>query len=92
MSKTYVLKLIGKVNFSKRKFKKCTSFEEQKVQGMFGETFFLELLPSTVFLLQNRISEIKGSYQSSLENEVDDFRDIMNFSQISWLKIKISKN
>ena len=33
--------------------KKCTSFEEQKVQVIFGETFILALSPSAVFRLEN---------------------------------------
>ena len=66
----------------------CTSFEEQKGRGIFGETFTLALLSSAVFHLKIRVSdfflicfarEIKGFYQSSLENEVN-FRGIMNVS------------
>ena len=59
----------------------------------FGSIVFSCLLstkPSPRFLLICFAWEIKSFYQSSLGNEVD-FRDIMNVSQISWLKIKISK-
>ena len=49
----------------------------------------LPLLSSAIFRLQNR--DLDFFYQGSLGNDVD-FRYIMNVSQISWLKIKISKN
>ena len=47
--------------------------KSKKVQGIFGETFILELLSSAVFRLQNNF------YQNSLENNID-FRDITNVS------------
>ena len=59
----------------------------------------MTLLSSAVFRLQNRVSdyflicfarEIKGFYQSSLENEVD-FREIMNISHNIFVKIRNSK-
>ena len=50
-------KLVGKVNFSKENLKKYTSFEEEKVQGIFGETFILALLSSAVIRLQNHVSD-----------------------------------
>ena len=50
-------KLVGKVNFSKENLKKSTSFEEEKVQGIFGETFILALLSSAVIRLQNHVSD-----------------------------------
>ena len=36
----------------KENLEKCTSFEEKKVQGIFGKTF---ILASAVFRLQNRV-------------------------------------
>ena len=48
----------SKLRFSwKENFKKCTSFEEQKVQGIFGEMFILALSASAVLRLQNRVSD-----------------------------------
>ena len=37
----------------KENLKKCTCFEEEKGQGIFGETFILALWSSAVFHLQN---------------------------------------
>ena len=66
--------------------KKCASFEEQKVQGIFRETFVLALLSLAVFAYKmlSQISFIlyysgdKGLL-SELKNEVD-FSYIMNVS------------
>ena len=87
--------------YRKENLKTCTTFEEQKgtkyIRGnvYFGTVVFI-CLSSTKkclrFLLICLDREIKGFYQSYLGNEAD-FMDIMNVSpQISWLKIKISKN
>ena len=74
----------------KENLKKCT----------FRETFILVLSSSAVFCLQDCVSDffkicfacdMKGFYGSSLENEID-FANIRNPSQISWLKIKLSKH
>ena len=68
--------------------KKCTSFEEQKGTRYIREKLYLGIiifscLSSTKqclrFLLNCFVREIRGFYQSSLENEVD-FKDIMNIS------------
>ena len=40
----------------KENLKKGTSFEEKKVQGIFGETFILALSSSAVFCLENHVS------------------------------------
>ena len=55
-------KLVGKENFLswKENLKKYTSFEEQKVQGIFGKTFILALLSSAVFRLQSRVPNFSG--------------------------------
>ena len=89
------------LRFSRREnLKKCTSFEVQKGTKHIRENvnfgiIVLNCLSSTNlcirFLLICFAREIKGFYQSSLGNEVD-FTHVMNVSQISWLKIKISKN
>ena len=51
-------KFVRKVNLlGKKNWKKCTSFEKQKIQGIFGEMFILGLLCSAVFRLQNRVSD-----------------------------------
>ena len=51
-------KLVGKVNFSERKFEKnALALKGKKVQGIFGEMFILALLSSAVFRLQNRVSD-----------------------------------
>ena len=58
LGKTDVLKTCRKTTHSKKKnLKKYTSFEEQKVQGIFRETFSLALLSSAAFCLQNRVSD-----------------------------------
>ena len=66
----------------------CTSFEEQKGTGYTRENIYFGIIifsylsstkPCLRFLLNCFVREIKGFYQSSLENEVD-FRDIMNVS------------
>ena len=50
-------KLVGKVNFSERKFEKnALALKGKKVQGIFGEMFILALLSSAVFRLQSRVS------------------------------------
>ena len=81
-------KLAEKVNFSEKKLKKCTGFEEQKdTRQIRGNIYFgiivFNCLSSTKpclrFLLICFAWEIKGIYQSSFGNEVD-FRAIMNFS------------
>ena len=80
--------------------KKCTTFEEQKgARFIRGNVYFgiiiFSCLSSTKmglrFLLICFDQEIKGFYQSSLENE-DDFTDIMNVSPNALAKIKIKKN
>ena len=85
---------------SERKFEECTFFEEQKgtryIRGnVYCGIIVFSCLSSTKaclrFLLVCFGREVRGFYQSSLGNEVD-FTDIINVSQISWLKIKISEN
>ena len=100
LRKTDVLKICRKSKFlGKKMWRNALPLKSKKVKGIFGEKFILGL-SSAVFLLQNCVSlifilicfarEIKGFYQSSLENEVD-FRDIMNVSPNILDKIKISK-
>ena len=100
MRKTDVLKTCWESKFlGKKIWRNALPLKNKKVKGIFGEKFILGL-SSAVFLLQNCVSlifilfcfgrEIKGFYQSSLENEVD-FRDIMNVSPNILDKIKISK-
>ena len=94
-----------KLTFSKLRFsrkenlKKYTNFEEQKrTRYIRGNVYFgiivFSCLSSTKpclrFLLICFALEIEGFYQSSLGNEFD-FKDIMIFSQISWLKLKFQK-
>ena len=77
--------MFSKLQFSrKKKLKKCTSFEEQKVTRYIqGNSYFriivFRCLSSTKqslrFLLICFAQEIKGFYQSSLGNKVD-FMDI----------------
>ena len=95
--KTDILKTLI---LSERKFEDMHTFEEQKCTKYIRESVYFGIiifscLSSTKlclrFLLICFDQEIKGFYQSSLGNEVD-FTDIMNISQISWLKIKISKH
>ena len=51
-------KLVGKVNFSKRKLEKnALALRSKKVQDIFEETFVLALLSSAVFRIQNRVSD-----------------------------------
>ena len=47
-------KLVGKVNFTEKKFEQI---DEQKVQSIFGETFILASLSSAAFRLQKRVSD-----------------------------------
>ena len=49
-------KLVGKVNFSKRKFEEL-ALKSKKVHGIFGETFILALLSSAVVRLQKSVSD-----------------------------------
>ena len=42
---------------SQKNSKKCTGFEERKVQGIFGVTLILALSSSAVFRLQNSVSD-----------------------------------
>ena len=85
LRKTDVLKTLI---FSERNLKKCTNFEDQKVQGIFaGNVYigiivfsFLSSIKSCLrFPLNCFLREIKWLYQSSFGNEVD-FMDIMNVS------------
>ena len=79
----------SKLQFSRKEnLKKCTSFEEQKgTRYIRGNVYFgiivFSCLSSTKpclrFLLICFARDIKGFYQSSLENEVD-FTNIMNVS------------
>ena len=41
----------------KGNLKKCTNFEEQKVQGILGGMFIVALSSSAVFCLQNLVSD-----------------------------------
>ena len=75
------------------------ALKSKKVQSIFGEPFILALSSSAVFYLK-AMSQIsfnlfcsgdKGLISEIFGYEVD-FTNIMNVSQISWLKIKISKN
>ena len=43
--------------FSERKFEKCTTLKNKKVQGIFGGTFILALSSSAVFCLQKFVSD-----------------------------------
>ena len=53
-------KLVGKVNFSGRKFeeiwRKALALESKKVQGIFGKKFIFALLSLAVFCLKSRVS------------------------------------
>ena len=52
LRKTDVLKLVGKVNSSERKFwRNVLALKSKKVQGIFGKTFTSVLLSSAVFRL-----------------------------------------
>ena len=93
-------KFVGKEISQKENLKKCTSFEEQKGTNYTQGNVYFGIIVFNCFssrelclryLLTCFAWEIKGFYQSFLGNEVD-FRDIMNVSQISSLKIKISEN
>ena len=92
-------KLVGKVNFSERKFEEMYKLWRAKMYEVYsGKPFFsifsfscLLFTKSCLRILLNCfVREIKGFYQSSLGNEVD-FRD-MNVSPNMLAKIKISKN
>ena len=79
-------KLVQKVNFSERKLEEIHSFEGQKgTRYIRGNVYFAIISflssakPRLRFLLNCFVREIKGFYQSSLENEAD-FSDIMNVS------------
>ena len=51
-------KLVGKVNFLQRKVEKnALALKRKKVQGIFVEMVILALLPSTVFNLENCVSD-----------------------------------
>ena len=50
----YLMFLMNVLVQLKENLEKCTSFEEKKVQGIFGKTF---ILASAVFRLQNRVSD-----------------------------------
>ena len=51
-------KLVGKVNYSERKFwRNALALKSKRVQGIFGENFILALLSSAVFRLQNSVSD-----------------------------------
>ena len=91
-----------KLTFSKLQFyrkenlKKCNTFEEQKGTRYISRNVYFSIIvssylsstkPCLIFLLICFDWKIEGFYQSSLANEVD-FTNIMNVSQISWLKNK----
>ena len=84
----YLEKHVLKSLFSwNENWKKCTSFEEQKCSR-----YIQVSLSSAVFHQQILIcfaQEVKSFHQTSLGNEFDS-TDM--FPEISWLKIKISKN
>ena len=76
--------------------KKCNTFEEQKGTRYISRNVYFSIIvssylsstkPCLIFLLICFDWKIEGFYQSSLANEVD-FTNIMNVSQISWLKNK----
>ena len=81
LRKTDVFKTCRKSKFLKKRISRnALALKSKKVQGIFGETFILALLSSTVFRLENRVSdffcfaqEINGFYQSSLGNEFEFF-------------------
>ena len=71
--------LVGKKNCQRVNLKKCTSFEEQKVtRFIWGKVYFRIVVfsclsstkPCLRFLLICFLPEVKGFYQSSLDNEV----------------------
>ena len=70
----------------KKIWRNALALKSKKGQGIFGETFTLTLSSSTVFLLQNRVSNffqffsLGCFYQISWRNEVD-FMDMMYISQ-----------
>ena len=82
----------------KENWRNALALKKKKAQGKFGKTFMLRLLSKLffvqktciIFLLNYFVSKIKGFYQSSLGNEIE-FREIMNVSQISCLKNKVSQ-
>ena len=93
-------KLVGKVNFSERKFEEMHQFEEQKGIRYIRENVYFGIIISSCFpsakqclsfLLNYFVREIKAFYQSCLENEVE-FRDTMNVSPNILAEIKLSKN
>ena len=99
LRKPDVLKTCRKSKFlRKENWRNALALKKKKAQGKFGKTFMLRLLSKLffvqktclIFLLNYFVSKIKGFYQSSLGNEIE-FREIMNVSQISWLKNKVSQ-
>ena len=81
-------KLVRKVNFGKKIWRKALGFEEKKRTRYIWENIYFSIIifsclsstkPCLRFLLNCFVWEIKGFYQSSLRNQVD-FRDIMNLS------------
>ena len=75
LRKTDVLKTCRKSKFIGNKIlKKCTSFEEEK-----GSSYIRENVYFGIIIFSRLVREIKGFYQSSLENKLDS-RDIVNVS------------
>ena len=83
-------------------WRKELALKNKKVQDIFGEMFILALTilscllsrkPCLRFILICFAQEIKGLCQSSFGNKID-FTNMCSlmFPQISWLKIKNSKN
>ena len=97
LRKTDVLKTCRKSKFLGKKIRRnALALKSKKVQSISGKVYFgiiiFSCLSSTKlclrFLLNCFVQEIKGFYQSSIGHEVY-FRDIMNVSSNTQLKIKI---
>ena len=59
LRKTYVLKICRKNKFlGKKTWRNALALKSKKVQGIFRKTFILALLFSTVFRLENRVSDL----------------------------------
>ena len=66
-------KLVGKVNFSGRKFEEILSFKSKKVHGAFVHTFILILLSSAVFRLQKCVSDFFNLFCSEDKKLLSEF-------------------
>ena len=74
-----------KIHFSwKENLKKCSSFEEQKVQGVFEGTFILTLSFSAVFHLQNVVSNLLKFVSLGRKSAFIRFHEEMRLISRTW--------